>query len=324
MRAWQHLAREVLKADPQNEKANTLLGHTKVGGRWYKSKSEADAARKTEIEAEMKAKGFIKVADGWISKEDKPSTTRTRSAFEIDENGVLRDKATVMREKGYTLVKGKWVKGASAARPGRHRGVQEGHRRGHPDLAVRALPPRDDEHAGREDRGVRQDLRGHLRLVPEGDSACRPTSDSSAAARRRSGLSRTRRSRTRGSRAGAPSSDFDEATSTASCKGRQLLLRPPRCILLENNEDIRNSPASTASAISRSAPSRTACRELRRGFRGLGQLLRAREARRRAHRVLDEVELRRPGRRRRQGQVQHEGREGPLPRHPPRGHRASR
>ena len=105
----------MLKNDPQNEKANTLLGHTKVGGRWYKSKSEADAAKKTEIEAEMKAKGFIKLADGWISKEDKPLFDKDKKAFEKDDNGVWRDKATVMKEKGFTLVKGKWVKAASAA-----------------------------------------------------------------------------------------------------------------------------------------------------------------------------------------------------------------
>jgi hypothetical protein len=115
MRAWQVLAREALKADPQNDKANELLGHAKVGGRWYKSKSEADAARKAEIDAEMKAKGYIKVPAGWISKEDKPLYDKDKSAFQVDENGVLRDKATVMREKGMVLQKGKWVRGASPA-----------------------------------------------------------------------------------------------------------------------------------------------------------------------------------------------------------------
>jgi hypothetical protein len=115
MRAWQLLAREVLKNDPNNEKANTILGHTKVGNRWYKSKSEADAARKAELEADMKAKGFIKLPGGWISKEDKPLYDKDKSAFELDDNGVYRDKATVMKERGLTLVKGKWVRGASPA-----------------------------------------------------------------------------------------------------------------------------------------------------------------------------------------------------------------
>jgi hypothetical protein len=79
MKAWQYLAREVLKSDPNNEMANTLLGHTKVGNRWYKSKSEAEAAKKTEIEAEMKGKGFIKVAGGGSRRRTSRSTTRTRT-----------------------------------------------------------------------------------------------------------------------------------------------------------------------------------------------------------------------------------------------------
>ena len=74
----------------------------------------------------MKAKGYIKVAGGWISKEDKPLYDKDKNAFELDDNGVWRDKATVMREKGFTLVKGKWVKGASRRGPGRDRRVQEG------------------------------------------------------------------------------------------------------------------------------------------------------------------------------------------------------
>src|SRR5262249_49511250 len=115
MKAWQLLAREALKADPGNEKANTLLGHIKVGDKWYKTKSEADAAKKTELEADMKAKGFIKLPGGWISKEDKPLYDKDKGAFELDDNGVYRDVATVKKEKGYTLVKGKWVKGAVGA-----------------------------------------------------------------------------------------------------------------------------------------------------------------------------------------------------------------
>jgi hypothetical protein len=115
MRAWQILAREALKGDPGNEKANTLLGHTKIGDRWYTSKAEADRAKKSAVDAEMKEKGYVKVAGGWISKEDKPAFDKDKSAFVQDDNGVWRDKATVMREKGLTLVKGKWVRGASAA-----------------------------------------------------------------------------------------------------------------------------------------------------------------------------------------------------------------
>jgi hypothetical protein len=114
MRAWTALAREVLKADPQHEKGNTLLGHTKVGERWFKSKTEAENARKAEIDAEMKQKGMIKVAGGWISKEDKPLYDKDKNAFILDDKtGVWRDKATVMKERGLTLVKGKWVRGAS-------------------------------------------------------------------------------------------------------------------------------------------------------------------------------------------------------------------
>ena len=133
MRAWQHLAREVLKADPQNEKANTLLGHTKVGGRWYKSKSEADAARKTEIEAEMKAKGFIKVAGGWISKEDKPLYDKDKNAFELDDNGVWRDKATVMKREGLHARQGQvGARRASAADQADIEEFKKVDRRGHP------------------------------------------------------------------------------------------------------------------------------------------------------------------------------------------------
>jgi hypothetical protein len=115
IRAWQVLAREALEKDPQHEKANTLLGHTKVGDRWYTSKSEADRAEKAAFEAEMKEKGYLKVAGGWISREDKPLFDKDRSAFEKDERDVWRDKAAVMREKGLVLVKGKWMRAASAA-----------------------------------------------------------------------------------------------------------------------------------------------------------------------------------------------------------------
>ncbi len=113
IRAWQPLAREALKADPKNDTANQLLGHTKVGDRWYKSKTEADTARKAEREAEMKAKGFVRVSDGWIAKEDKALFEKDRTKFTKDDDGRWRSTEEVMKEKGYVYLKGKWTKAAS-------------------------------------------------------------------------------------------------------------------------------------------------------------------------------------------------------------------
>ncbi|HYC77968.1 MAG TPA: hypothetical protein VEI02_10105 [Planctomycetota bacterium] len=117
VRSWQYLAEKALKLDAAHDRAHELLGHEKVGDKWFTNKADAEKARKAAFEAEMKEKGFVKVGSGaqagWIPKADKASYDKDSKAWTKDERGVFRRTAELMKERGLELVGGKWIRAAS-------------------------------------------------------------------------------------------------------------------------------------------------------------------------------------------------------------------
>jgi hypothetical protein len=118
LKSWTRLAEASLKIDKNNDKANGLVGAEKIGEIWYRTKKEADEAKKKAYEERMKADGRVKVGSGdkagWIAKEDKPGYDRDPKKYMKDETGLYRRIEDVMREQGKELVKGDWVRAATA------------------------------------------------------------------------------------------------------------------------------------------------------------------------------------------------------------------
>lgn len=116
-KAWKVVANMALRADEDQATAHELLGHILVGDTWYTSKKKADAAVKKLAKQIMKDAGYVLTRGRYIKKEDRALFSKDKKAFVEDTQEfegipvpVWRDKATVMAEKGYTLMNGKWVK----------------------------------------------------------------------------------------------------------------------------------------------------------------------------------------------------------------------
>ncbi len=109
-KAWKVVAMMALRVDEEHAEAHELLGHILVGDEWFTSKKKAEAARKKLVDKRMKEEGYVRWRSGWISKEDRSKASKDPKAFVKSEEGVWREKAVVMREKGYELVGGKWIK----------------------------------------------------------------------------------------------------------------------------------------------------------------------------------------------------------------------
>lgn len=107
---WKALARSALKDAPDHEGLNLLLGHVKVGDRWYTDKKEGEEARAKAMAAEMKEKGYLRVDGGFIKKEDKAAWDKDKSKWMKDDDGIWRPKDEVMKSKGFILRKGQWIK----------------------------------------------------------------------------------------------------------------------------------------------------------------------------------------------------------------------
>ncbi len=112
-KAWKVVAMMAIRVDEDHLEAHELLGHILVGDAWFTSKKKADTARKKLVDKQMKEDGFLKWRGGWISKEDRTLATKDPKSYVKDDNGVWRNKAELMREKGYELVGGKWIPGGT-------------------------------------------------------------------------------------------------------------------------------------------------------------------------------------------------------------------
>lgn len=112
-KAWALGARLALRRDEANDTAHELLGHMKVGEKWFTNRKDAEAALSKELAEKYKAEGYLKYKDGWIKKEDLPAAQKDANAFLKGDDLIYRDKATVMKAQGFTLVGGKWIKAGS-------------------------------------------------------------------------------------------------------------------------------------------------------------------------------------------------------------------
>lgn len=99
-----------VRANPEDSEARELLGHQRVAGVWYEDPKEAAKARQEMVAREMRERGLTPYKDGWISAEDRRLITRNPNDFVLDDEGVWRDKAAVMTERGYVKLGDKWVK----------------------------------------------------------------------------------------------------------------------------------------------------------------------------------------------------------------------
>ena len=63
VRDRRRILQKVLEIDPDNARANELLGFVSYEGKWV-TKSEAEKMRSEALETEMKAKGFVQ-AQNW-------------------------------------------------------------------------------------------------------------------------------------------------------------------------------------------------------------------------------------------------------------------
>ena len=106
---WQVLANICIRDDADNEAARAALGHQKVGDDWFKDPKKAAKAQAKLIAAEMKERGFVKYRNGWASPEDLKLLRKDPDAFTLVD-GVWRDTAEVMTEKGFIKMGDKWVK----------------------------------------------------------------------------------------------------------------------------------------------------------------------------------------------------------------------
>ena len=110
IRGWNLLCMKALELDDEHAGAHEMLGHSKVGDKWYTTEKSAREARKAAREEEMRDKGYLPYRGGWIQKEDKALADKDRDAFVQDDDGLWRNKDEVMREQGYILVSGKWIR----------------------------------------------------------------------------------------------------------------------------------------------------------------------------------------------------------------------
>jgi len=116
-KGWKVVAHMALRADEDESTARELLGHILVGEKWYTTKKKAEAAMKVLAKETMKDAGYVLKSGRYLKKEDVRLYSKDRKAFVEDTQEiegltvpVWRDKVTVMTEKGYTLMNGKWIK----------------------------------------------------------------------------------------------------------------------------------------------------------------------------------------------------------------------
>lgn len=107
---WRLVAMFAVRTDEDHSGARELLGHVKVGDKWYDDSEEADKARIKLVAEERKAEGYIKVKGGWIKKEDRSDLSRNPEKWVIDDTETWVDKKTYMEEKGFIEVNGKFIK----------------------------------------------------------------------------------------------------------------------------------------------------------------------------------------------------------------------
>jgi hypothetical protein len=113
LRGWALVAKMALRRDDGHGAAHELLGHILVGETWYSNAKDAEKARMELLAKKYAEEGYIRYRDGWIKKEDKPLADRDPKAFTRDDEGVYRETSLVMKERGFVLVGGKWVKGGT-------------------------------------------------------------------------------------------------------------------------------------------------------------------------------------------------------------------
>lgn len=109
-KGWKLVAQMALRRDKDNDTAHELLDHIKVGESWYPNKEDADRAKRELNAKKFAEEGYLKHKDGWIKKEDKTLADKDPNNYLKDDNGVYRQKAEVMKERGMTMVGGKWIK----------------------------------------------------------------------------------------------------------------------------------------------------------------------------------------------------------------------
>ena len=116
-RAWKVVANMALRLDEDQDTAHELLGHVLVGDTWYTSKKKAEAAMKKLAKQIMADAGYVYHRGRYVKKDDLRLIRKDRKAFVEDTQEfeglqvpVWRDKVSVMTEKGYSLIDGKWVK----------------------------------------------------------------------------------------------------------------------------------------------------------------------------------------------------------------------
>lgn len=112
-KAWKVVAMMAIRVDEGHVEAHEMLGHILVGDEWYTNKKKAAAAKKKLIAKQMKEDGYQRWRSGWISKEDRALAQKDPKSYVKDDNDVWRNKADLMREKGFELVGGKWIKAGS-------------------------------------------------------------------------------------------------------------------------------------------------------------------------------------------------------------------
>ena len=92
---FQRLMNKVLKLDPDNEAAHLGLGFRKYKGKWL-LKKDADAAEKSDTEAEMKAKGLEWIEGAWVQKEHAADAKK----------GIFHYESEVVSKEEYKLLQG--------------------------------------------------------------------------------------------------------------------------------------------------------------------------------------------------------------------------
>jgi hypothetical protein len=121
------ILREIVKLDPDHGAARKALGHVKHKDKWV-TEAEAKKLGRTELEAEMKAKGLVEYKGEWLTPEEKSAKEHeARGEVLVDGKWVnkkdlerveaerkLRDEMVERRRNGEFHVNGKWMPKAEA------------------------------------------------------------------------------------------------------------------------------------------------------------------------------------------------------------------